>query len=299
MDPSVNKKIIDGNSIARSILQNLVQEIAKFKPLQPGLTFIRAGNDPPSVFYVNRKQKVAAEIGIRSAVHLFEEKVSERQLLQTIDKCNNDPSTNGILVQMPLPPHLNQQFILNSIHPHKDVDGFNAVNLGKLCKEDDSGFIPCTPAGIFELLKASNVKVEGAHIVILGRSLIVGKPLALLLCQNKPSANATVTLCHSKTHGLESILKSADIIVAAIGKALFLKGNMVKDNVVVIDVGITRVNDPAHPKGYSILGDVDFNQVIQHASKITPVPGGVGPMTITMLMKNTFQAFKNQLSLKS
>lgn len=299
MNPTANKKIIDGNTIARNILHNLAQEIAKFKPLQPGLTFIRAGNDPASIFYVDRKQKVAAEIGIKSAVHLFEENVAENQLLQTIDKCNQDPSTHAILVQTPLPSHLNQLLILNSVHAHKDVDGFNAINLGKLCQEDDSGFVPCTPAGILELIKESNIKIEGAHIVILGRSLIVGKPLALLLCQKKPFTNATVTLCHSKTHDIEGILKSADIIVAAIGKAHFLKGNMVKDNVVVIDVGITRVNDPTNPKGYSIVGDVDFNQVIERASKITPVPGGVGPMTIAMLMKNTFQAFKNQLPSKS
>lgn len=295
MDAHFSKKIIDGKLIAKSILETLAQQIAKHKPLQPGLAFIRAGNDPASIFYVDRKQKVAAEIGVKSYVHLFEETVSETRLLETIEACNKDPAVHGILVQTPLPKHLNQQRILNSVHVEKDVDGFNTLNLGKLCQEDPSGFIPCTPAGILELLKASNIATEGAHVVILGRSLIVGKPLALLLSQKKSSANATVTLCHSKSKNLEAILRSADIIVAAIGKAGFVKRHMIKENAVVIDVGITRVSDPGQPNGYTIAGDVDFKDVIEQVSKITPVPGGVGPMTIAMLMKNTFKAFEHQL----
>lgn len=287
-------EIIDGNHIADTIIKSLKKQVAQIKGPAPAITFIRVGEDTASISYVNKKQKIAKELGLRSTIISFPIDVTKDELFNKIDELNNDSTIHGILVQSPLPPHLCERDIFNKVAANKDVDGFNAANLGKLCQEDDSGFTACTPAGIIELLKAAHVSTEGKHVVILGRSLIVGKPAALLLMKKSLEGNATVTVCHSKTQNLASILKQADIVIVAIGKAQFLKSDMISKGIVVIDVGINRIADPKKPLGYRLVGDVDFENVSKIASKITPVPGGVGPMTVAMLMKNTLKAYHQQ-----
>jgi len=287
-----NSKIIDGNLISKQILDELTIEIAAIEGQQPRITFVRLGEDPASVYYVNKKQKTAMEIGMDSNVCVLPENTSESVLLNVIDKLNNDTSVHGILVQSPLPKVINEKVIFNRVHPDKDVDGLNIKNFGRLCQEDIDGFIACTPAGIIELLNRSDVEINRKHAVIVGRSLLVGKACALLLMQKNLNGNATVSICHSQTQGLSSITRQADILIAAMGKAKFITSSMVKPGAVVIDVGINRIADDSTKRGYRIVGDVDFEGVLPLASKISPVPGGVGPMTVAILMRNTLKAYR-------
>ncbi len=287
-------EIIDGNRISRDIIAELQQEVSTLEGGRPCVAFVRVGEDPASVSYVRKKDRVAREIGIESRVHAVPETTDERELFALIDDLNRDPDVSGILIQSPLPPHLDELAAFRRVRPEKDVDGFHTVNLGLLCQEDDSGFVACTPAGILELLRRSEVTLDGKHVVVLGRSLIVGKPVALLAMQKKDGANATVTVCHSGTAGLPEVTRRADVLIAAIGRAGFVSGDMIKPGAVVVDVGINRVPDPSRKSGYRLTGDVDFEGAAERASKITPVPGGVGPMTVAMLMKNTVKAFRRQ-----
>ena len=285
-------EVIDGNRIAATIIAELKAEVAAGRGRPPCLALVRIGDDPASVSYVRKKGQTAAEVGIESRNLLPPVTIGQAELEALVDSLNDDPGVDGILVQSPLPPHLDERAVFRRIAPEKDVDGFNPVNLGKLAQEDDSGFVACTPAGIMELLARSGVSLEGKHVVVLGRSLIVGKPAALLALQRKAGANATVTVCHSKTANLSSITRQADVLIAAIGRPGFVTAEMVKPGVVVIDVGISRVADASRKTGYRLVGDVDFASVSPLASMITPVPGGVGPMTVAMLMKNTVKAFR-------
>jgi len=285
-------QLIDGNAIAESIIQELEVEVGALSGKKPVVAFIRVGEDPASVSYVRKKERTAERIGIESRLHLFPEDVSPEELYAKIDELNADPNVNGILIQAPLPKHINETETFNRVAPGKDVDGFNTVNIGKLCQEDSSGFVACTPAGIVELIKRSGIETEGKHVVVLGRSQIVGKPAALLMMRKEIPGNATVTICHSRTQDLPSITRQADVLIAAIGRPNFVTGDMVKDGVAVIDVGINRVEDASKKRGYRLVGDVEFDAVAPKASHITPVPGGVGPMTVAMLMHNTLRSFK-------
>ena len=285
--------LIDGRTIAEQINAETVTEIARLKERQglvPGLAVILVGENPASVAYVSSKDKMCARLGLHSERVNLPESTSEGELLAIINDLNFKREVHGILVQSPLPPHISARNILVAIDPTKDVDGFHPLNVGKVALGDPTGFSPCTPAGVHELLIRSGVKIDGAHAVILGRSLLVGRPLSLILSQKTPRANATVTVCHSGSHNLAEICRSADILIAAIGVPQFVKADMVCGGAVVIDVGISRVEDKTIGKGYRLAGDVDFEAVAAKASLITPVPGGVGPMTIAMLMHNTVRA---------
>ncbi len=284
--------VIDGRAIAAQILAELAVRIGALKSrgIQPGLAFVRVGEDPASKVYVGRKQKTSGELGIHSETHVLPETTSENDLLALLAKLNADARLHGILVQAPLPKQIRQEIIYASVLPTKDVDGFHPVNMGKLMLGDPDGFQPCTPAGVRELLVRSNVKTDGAEVVILGRGNIVGKPMAAMLCQKGRHANATVTLCHSATRDIGAHCRRADIIVAAMGVAEFVKADMVKPGAVVMDVGVNRVADPGSKTGTKLVGDVAFAEVQPIAGKITPNPGGVGPMTIAMLMQNTVRA---------
>lgn len=284
--------LIDGRAIATQIQGELTQRIAALRSrgLQPGLAFVRVGEDPASKVYVGRKEKACAELGIISETHVLAEATSEADLLALIAKLNADSRLHGILVQAPLPKQIRQEVVYASVAPTKDVDGFHPVNVGKLMLGDTGGFLPCTPAGVRELLVRSGVKTDGAEVVILGRGNIVGKPMAAMLCQKGRAANATVTICHSATRDIKAHCRRADIIVAAMGVAEFLKADMVKPGAVVMDVGVNRVADPTAKNGSRLVGDVAFAEVQPIAGKITPNPGGVGPMTIAMLMQNTVRA---------
>lgn len=283
-------QIINGNEIAASIISELKLEVSTIKGRQPCLALVRVGHDPASVSYVRKKEKTAAEIGVESRIILPPETITQAELETLIDELNADESVDGILVQSPLPKPLDELAIFGRVSPAKDVDGFHTVNLGKVAQEDDSGFVSCTPAGIMELLQRSNIDLRGKHMVVIGRSLIVGKPVALLAMQKKAGANATVTICHSATVNLPAITQQADVIIAAIGRPHFVTSDMVKPGAVVIDVGINRIADSTRKSGYRLVGDVDFDGVSPKVSHITPVPGGVGPMTVAMLMKNTVKA---------
>ncbi len=285
-------EVIDGNRIAADLIAELKVEVSAIHGRRPCIALIRVGDDPASVSYVRKKGQTAAEIGIESRVLLPPVTISQEELVRLVEQLNADPAVDGILVQSPLPEGLDERAVFGRIAPEKDVDGFSPINLGKLAQEDASGFSACTPAGIMEILARSSVDLAGKHVVVLGRSLIVGKPAALLAVQKKAGANATVTICHSRTANLASITRQADVLIAAIGRPEFVKADMVKPGVVVIDVGINRVADPSRKTGYRLVGDVDFAGVSPLASKITPVPGGVGPMTVAMLMKNTVKAFR-------
>jgi len=284
--------LIDGRAIAAQIQSELAGRVAALKSrgLQPGLAFVRVGEDPASKVYVGRKEKACAELGIFSETHVLPELTSEADLLALIGKLNADFRLHGILVQAPLPKQIREARVYSTVLPQKDVDGFHPVNVGKLMLGDPAGFRPCTPAGIQELLVRSQVKTAGAEVVVLGRGNIVGKPMAAMLCQKDKNANATVTICHSATRDIAAHCRRADIIVAALGVAEFVKADMVKPGAVVIDVGVNRVADPAAKGGSRLVGDVDFKNVQPLAGKITPNPGGVGPMTIAMLMQNTVRA---------
>lgn len=283
-------ELIDGNKIAAEIIAELKAGVATLTGRQPCIALVRVGEDPASVSYVTKKQKTSAEIGIESRLILPPVTITQAELFALIDQLNADPAVDGILVQSPLPKHLDETAVFGRIAAHKDVDGFHTLNLGKLVQEDATGFVACTPAGIMELLQRSGVTLAGKHVVVLGRSLIVGKPAALLAVQRKAWANATVTICHSQTANLAAFTRQADILIAAIGKAEFVTADMVKPGAVIIDVGVNRVPDSSRKSGFRLTGDVHFPTVSPLCSKITPVPGGVGPMTVAMLMKNTVRA---------
>lgn len=292
-------QLIDGNAIAASIIEELTTEVSSLPGKKPVIAVIRVGEDPASVSYVRKKQKTAERIGIGSRLHVLPEDISKEGLFAQIDALNADSDVSGILVQAPLPKHINETETFNRVNPAKDVDGFNTLNIGKLCQEDPSGFVACTPAGIVQLIQRSGIETNGKHVVVLGRSQIVGKPAALLMIQKACPGNATVTICHSRTTDLPSITRQADVLIAAIGRPNFVTEDMVKDGVNVIDVGINRVEDSNKKSGYRLVGDVDFDAVATKAAHITPVPGGVGPMTVAMLMHNTLLAFKASQARKA
>jgi methylenetetrahydrofolate dehydrogenase (NADP+)/methenyltetrahydrofolate cyclohydrolase len=287
-------KIIDGKAIAKEIREEIKKEVEELKEkhgVTPGLVTILVGENPASVSYVTAKQKTAHDLGFYSVQENLPEDVPEEELLKLIEKYNQDPKIHGILVQLPLPKHIDERKVIFAIDPRKDVDGFHPVNVGKMVIGEKC-FLPCTPHGILILLEKSGCQVDGAEVVVIGRSNIVGKPVAnLLLQKRKPVGNATVTICHTGTKDLTFHTKRADILIVAVGKPKVITADMVKEGVVVIDVGVNRIGKT--PEGKAILcGDVDFESVKEKASAITPVPGGVGPMTITMLMKNTLEAAK-------
>lgn len=277
--------IIDGKTIAKEILDSLQKEVSSIAGNKPTLVFIIVGNDPASHIYVRKKKESCNFLGFHSEVIAFPETVEEKELLSTIRDLNDQKDIDGILVQLPLPPHIRTREIIYAIAPSKDVDGFHPINVGKLLLGEEDGLFSCTPLGIITLLEKSNIETSGKHVVIVGRSNIVGKPLAALLVQKYKGGNATVTIAHSLTRNLSSITKQADILIAAIGKPKFITKDMVKKGAVVIDVGMSRLPNK------KLSGDVDFEEVRQIASHITPVPGGVGPMTIAMLMTNTWKSF--------
>jgi methylenetetrahydrofolate dehydrogenase (NADP+)/methenyltetrahydrofolate cyclohydrolase len=293
----VLNNLIDGRAIAAQIRQELTLRVAglKARGVVPGLAFVRVGEDPASKVYVRHKEKACAELGIVSETHVLPETTSEAELLALIETLNSDAHLHGILVQAPLPKPIRESVVFSTVRPAKDVDGFNPVNVGKLMLGDATGFQPCTPAGVMELLLRSGVKTEGAEVVILGRGNIVGKPMAAMLCQKGRAANATVTICHSATRDIQAHCRRADLIVAAMGVAHFVKADMVKPGAVIIDVGVNRIPDATAKTGTRLVGDVDFQNVQPIAGKITPNPGGVGPMTIAMLLQNTVRAAENTL----
>ena len=289
-------EIIDGNATAKSIHEELAAKLKSISaPRTPCVAFIRVGEDPASVSYVKKKGRVAGEIGIESRLHVLPESTQQDELNALIDKLNADDNVDAILIQAPLPKHLCERDTFNRVRPDKDVDGFSCGNLGLLCQEDTRAFTACTPAGIMELLKRYNVATAGKNVVVLGRSIIVGKPMALLLM--KKGADATVTVCHSKSENLKEICARADILIAAVGRPNTVTADMVKEGAVVIDVGINRIPCSTTKSGYRLVGDVDFENVAPKCSKITPVPGGVGPMTVAMLMVNTVRAFTRHMGL--
>ena len=285
-------EIISGTEIAAQIREELkgkVKELKERKGTTPGLVMVRVGEDPASVSYVSAKSKASEEIGIYSETIVFPEDTTEEVLLAKVEELDKDPKFHGILVQLPLPKHINADKVLNAIDPRKDVDGFHPVNVGKLLIGEPY-FMPCTPHGVQELLVRSGNSPEGKHVVICGRSNIVGKPLMAILVQKKKGANATVTVCHTGTKDLASVTKNADIVVAAMGSPKAITADMVKDGAVVIDVGVNRIPDETKKGGFRLVGDSDFDAIKEKAKAITPVPGGVGPMTVTMLMANTVRA---------
>jgi methylenetetrahydrofolate dehydrogenase (NADP+) / methenyltetrahydrofolate cyclohydrolase len=284
--------LIDGRAIAIQLQDELVARIQALKArgIQPGLAFVRVGEDPASKVYVGRKEKTSAELGIASQTHVLPEKTTEAELLALLDRLNSDARLHGILVQTPLPRQIRASVVSSTVRPDKDVDGFHPVNMGKLMLGDTTGFLPCTPAGIQELLVRSSAEISGAEVVILGRGNLVGKPMAAILCQKAKHANATVTICHASTRDIKAHCRRADILIAALGVAEFVKADMVKPGAVVIDVGVNRIKDPTAKSGTRLVGDVDFAGVQPIAGRITPNPGGVGPMTIAMLMHNTVRA---------
>ena len=290
-------KLIDGRAIAEKVYVDLRAEIAdlKAKGVTPGLAVILVGDNPASRAYVRSKDKMCRELGLHSIKFELPASTTQAELVARVQELNRDSSIHGILVQSPPPEHIDESAIVRALEPRKDVDGFHPENVAKLVLEDPSGFVPCTPLGVQRLLIESKIEVDGAHVVVLGRSMIVGKPLALLLMQKRRNANATVTVVHSRSRDLAEITRSADILVAAIGRAEFLKADHVREGAVVVDVGINRVEDAAKERGYRLVGDVAFDEVSMRASAVTPVPGGVGPMTIAMLMANTVKAAR-QLS---
>jgi len=285
-------KLIDGAAVAREIRDEVARETAALlaRGVRPGLAVVLVGDDPASAVYVRSKGRACEEAGMHSVTIRLPAHTSQQELLEHVDRLNADPAIHGILVQMPLPKHMQPDAVIRRIHPAKDVDGFHPVNVGKLLIGERDGFAPCTPAGVQQLLLRSGVETRGAECVIIGRSNIVGKPMAALMVQQGPGADATVTVCHSRTRDLAAHARRADILIAAIGRARFVTADMVKPGAVVIDVGINRVDEPRAKNGYVLAGDVDFRPVSEVASLITPVPGGVGPMTIAMLLQNTVKA---------
>ena len=287
----MSAQLIDGKSISADIRNELKHRIADLNKsgIIPGLGVILVGDDPASKSYVAAKERACESIGIYSDDNRYSSKITEKDLLDKIESLNNDPKIHGILVQLPLPSHINSTLVLNAITPDKDVDGFHPVNVGKMMIGEDS-FLPCTPHGIIQLLRRCNIETRGKHAVVIGRSNIVGKPIANMLFQKNMDTNATVTICHTSTNNLKDFTRNADIIIAASGQPNTLTSDMVKPGVVIIDVGVNRVEDLSKKNGFRLVGDVDFNGLFDIASAITPVPGGVGPMTITMLLYNTVKS---------
>jgi len=288
----VTARLLDGKVMARLIRDEVATEAADLlaRGIQPGLAVVLVGEDPASQVYVRSKGKACEEAGMHSETIRLPAETSEAELLAVIDRLNADPKIHGMLVQLPLPKTINSDAVLRRIDPAKDVDGFHPVNVGKLVIGDPTAFKPATPYGVQEMLIRSGIETKGLHAVVVGRSNIVGRPMANLLIQDGPGGNATVTVCHSRSRDLPAITRSADLLVVAIGRPNFVTADMVKPGAVVVDVGINRVDDPSAPKGYRIVGDVEFDAVAEVASAITPVPGGVGQMTIALLLKNTLQA---------
>ena len=288
--------LIDGRAIAKEVHAETDSRVVALKAggVVPSLIFIRVGEDPASRVYVGMKERSAMKLGIRSQTVVLPNETPEVELLDLVKQFNDDDSVHGILVQAPLPSHIDETKVFSMVSPAKDIDGFHPVNAGKLMLGEKGGFVPCTPGGVHELLIRSSVSVEGSEVVILGRGNIVGKPMAAILCQKKVHSNATVTICHSRTRNIARYCRSADIIIAAMGVPEFVKADMVRPGATIIDVGVNRVEDPSQEKGYRLLGDVDFKGVQPVAGKITPNPGGVGPMTIAMLMRNTVLAAEQQ-----
>lgn len=285
-------KLIDGRAVAAKVYVDLRREIAELKSrgVTPGLAVVLVGEDPASRAYVRSKDKMSRDLGLHSTKLELPASTTQDELLQHVRKLNEDNAVHGILVQSPPPKQIDESAIIRALDPAKDVDGFHPENVAKLALGDPSGFVPCTPLGVQRLLLEEAVEVSGAHVVVLGRSMIVGKPVALLLMQKAKGADATVTVVHSRTRNLSQITRSADILIAAIGRANFVTPEHVREGAIVIDVGINRVDDAAAARGYRLVGDVDFSAVAPKAGAITPVPGGVGPMTIAMLMSNTVKA---------
>ncbi|MBC7349813.1 MAG: bifunctional 5,10-methylene-tetrahydrofolate dehydrogenase/5,10-methylene-tetrahydrofolate cyclohydrolase [Candidatus Aminicenantes bacterium] len=290
-------KIISGKEVAASIREELKQRTARLKEkrLTPGLGVILVGEDPASVSYVTAKAKGAEEVGIFEETVRLPAESTEEEILKTVDRLNRDPRFHGVLVQLPLPKWVNPDKVINYISPQKDVDGFHPINVGKLLRGEPCP-LPCTPYGVQQLLVRSGYSPEGKHVVVCGRSNIVGKPLVAMLMQKKPGANATVTVCHTGTRDLKKFTLQADILVAAMGAPRAITADMVREGCVVIDVGVNRVPDPSSPKGFRLVGDCDFEAIKEKAEAITPVPGGVGPMTVTMLLMNTIEAAERTLA---
>jgi len=284
--------LIDGRSIAEKVYVDLRREIAdlKSKGVTPGIAVVLVGDNPASRTYVRSKDKMSRELGLHSVKLELPASTTQSGLLNRVEELNRDPKVHGILVQSPPPKQIDEAAIVRALDPRKDVDGFHPLNVAKLAMGDPTGFVPCTPLGVQRLLIESKIDVAGAHVVVLGRSMIVGKPVALLLMQKAKGGDATVTVAHSRSKNLEEIMRSADILIAAIGRAHFVKADHVRDGAVVIDVGINRMDDKTNERGYRLVGDVAFAEVAPKAKAITPVPGGVGPMTIAMLMSNTVKA---------
>ena len=284
--------LIDGRSIAEKVYVDLRREIAdlKSKGVTPGLAVVLVGDNPASRTYVRSKDKMSRELGLHSVKLELPASTTQSELLARVEELNCDPKVHGILVQSPPPKQIDEGAIVRALDPRKDVDGFHPLNVAKLAMGDPTGFVPCTPLGVQRLLIESKIDITGAHVVVLGRSMIVGKPVALLLMQKAKGGDATVTVAHSRSKNLEEITRSADILIAAIGRAHFVKADHVRDGAVVIDVGINRMDDKTNERGYRLVGDVAFDEVAPKAKAITPVPGGVGPMTIAMLMSNTVKA---------
>jgi len=289
----MSAKIIDGKQIASDIREELKTEVSSLKEqgIVPGLGVILVGADPASQSYVTAKERACENIGIYSDDNRLSAETTQEDLLALVEQMNNDPKINGILVQLPLPKHIDEAAVLLAINPDKDVDGFHPMSVGKMMIGEDT-FLPCTPHGVVQMLARSGVETSGAHVVVVGRSNIVGKPVANMLLQKKDGANATVTLCHTRTKDVGHFTRQADIIIAASGFPNTITADMVSEGVVVIDVGVNRVEDASRERGYRLVGDVDFDAVKEKASMITPVPGGVGPMTITMLLYNTVESAK-------
>ena len=286
-------RIIDGKQVAADMRAELKAEVARLKEqgIVPGLGVILVGEDPASKSYVSAKEKACEQIGIYSSDNRLPADTTQEELIALVRQMNTDPKINGILVQLPLPKHINESAVIEAIAPEKDVDGFTPVNVGNLVLGEKC-FMPCTPHGVVQLLARSGVEISGAHVVVVGRSNIVGKPVANMLLQKKEHANATVTICHTGTRDMASFTRQADILIVAAGRPNTVTTDMVKEGAVVIDVGVNRVEDSSRERGYRLVGDVDFNGVKEKASLITPVPGGVGPMTITMLLVNTVESAK-------
>ena len=284
----MSAKIIDGKKIAEEMQDEMVEEVKQLlaEGITPGLSVVLVGEDPASQVYVRNKTRTCKKLGIKSDQYNLEATATEQELLDVVEKLNNDPTVHGILVQMPLPKGIDENKVINAISPEKDVDGFHPVSVGKMVV-GEPGFLPCTPHGCQVLLRRSGVDTAGKHVVVVGRSNIVGKPVANILLQKQEGANATVTICHTGTTDIGAHTRTADIIIAAAGRPNTVTGDMVKEGVVVIDVGVNRVDAPGTKRGFKLVGDVDFDAVSEKAAAITPVPGGVGPMTITMLMHNT------------
>ena len=291
------RNLIDGRAIAEKVYVDLRTQMAelKSKGVTPGLAVVLVGDNPASRTYVRSKDKMSRELGLHSVKLELPASTTQSELLSRVDELNRDSKVHGILVQSPPPKQINEAAIVRALDPRKDVDGFHPLNVAKLAMGDPTGFVPCTPLGVQRLLIESKIDIAGAHVVVLGRSMIVGKPVALLLIQKAKGGDATVTVAHSRSKNLKEITRSADILIAAIGRARFVKAEHVREDAVVIDVGINRVDDKSNERGYRLVGDVAFDEVAPKASAITPVPGGVGPMTIAMLMSNTVKAARQML----